>query len=355
MEKTIQRKTILRDSNIEILRLLAMMMVLIVHANGLANGFPSIEEIKLAPMASTTRIMTQSFSIVAVNVFVLISGWFGIRFSFKSFMNIVYQAAFYSMLAIVFCLIYDKDLITAKSLYTEIFGGDGYWFISAYLLLMLLSPVLNKYVETAPRETQKTVIISFLFFQSLCLLDVFDNAHFHNGYSCISFIGLYLIARYVRLFNPSFARNSMSRDLKIYLTACGAMGGAILLSYILSVNSISSTIRGIMLSYSNPICICAALYLLMAFTKIKMGVNNTINWLAKSSFSIYLIHTNILLLPLYTNYMHNLYLRFNGILCIFVVLISLFIISLGSIIIDKIRIFSWNILSKHINYEIKIK
>lgn len=218
-------QTLTRSSNIELLRLIAMLMVLIVHANGLANGFPNVNEIKLFPLNSISRVLTQSYSIVAVNIFVLISGWFGIKLTVKGIMNIVYQCAFFSLLAIIICGLINHESITPIALYKEIFGFDGYWFVSAYLGLMILSPVLNSFTESSSQNNQLKVLTLFFLFQTYFLLDVYDDAHFHNGYSCISFVGLYLLARYVRKFRPKFSSLTPIKDMAIYIIACGSMGG----------------------------------------------------------------------------------------------------------------------------------
>ena len=72
-----------RQSNFELLRIIAMFMVLILHADFGALGQPDKAEIMNFPFAATLRVILEMASIVAVNVFVLISGWFGIRHSIK--------------------------------------------------------------------------------------------------------------------------------------------------------------------------------------------------------------------------------------------------------------------------------
>lgn len=72
-----------RDSNMELLRMVAMFMVLLVHADYFALGAPSVEYIQTNQADSFLRIFFEAVSIVCVNVFVLISGYYGIRPTFK--------------------------------------------------------------------------------------------------------------------------------------------------------------------------------------------------------------------------------------------------------------------------------
>ena len=70
-----------RDSNIELLRIVAMFLVLLDHSGYTSINPPTNEEVFSAPMLSLVRHCCQSFSSICVNVFVLISGWFGISYS----------------------------------------------------------------------------------------------------------------------------------------------------------------------------------------------------------------------------------------------------------------------------------
>jgi len=63
-----------RLSNIELLRIVAMFLVLVVHSDFFSLGAPTSMEIANSPMQSYVRIFIESFSIVCVNVFVMISG-----------------------------------------------------------------------------------------------------------------------------------------------------------------------------------------------------------------------------------------------------------------------------------------
>lgn len=63
-----------RQSNIELLRCLSMFMVLLLHSSFLAFGMPDVDAIQSNPVLLGGRILQQGVGIVAVDVFVLISG-----------------------------------------------------------------------------------------------------------------------------------------------------------------------------------------------------------------------------------------------------------------------------------------
>lgn len=84
-----------RQSNIELLRIVAMFLVLVVHADFMALGEPTFDEMNTQPLPSVIRVFIQSCAIVCVNVFVLISGWFGVRPNVKSVSKFLFQCFFF--------------------------------------------------------------------------------------------------------------------------------------------------------------------------------------------------------------------------------------------------------------------
>lgn len=87
-----------RLSNIELLRILSMLGVLIVHADFGALGEPTRAELLSTPTYTVIRTSLEAFAIVAVNVFVLISDG-------AAFVNYCFSA-YFSFLAYISYAIY---------------------------------------------------------------------------------------------------------------------------------------------------------------------------------------------------------------------------------------------------------
>lgn len=68
-----------RNSAIEMLRILSMMMVLMVHFVGATFGLPTREQLYALDSGVLWKDVLESLSIVGVNCFVLISGYYGIK------------------------------------------------------------------------------------------------------------------------------------------------------------------------------------------------------------------------------------------------------------------------------------
>ena len=73
----------MRDSNIELLRIVSMILVMVVHADYVSFGPPTQTDISNSFLYSFSRSGIEAISAICVNVFVLISGWFGIRYCLR--------------------------------------------------------------------------------------------------------------------------------------------------------------------------------------------------------------------------------------------------------------------------------
>ncbi len=188
-----------RQSNIELLRILAMFLVLVVHADFWALGRPAAEDFSINPLNAFTRTIIESISIVCVNVFILISGWFGIRPSLKGFCNFVFQCAFFLFGIYAIMLATGYAQLTFKGIAGCLCLTSANWFIRAYAGLYILAPILNIFIEKSSKRTLELFLIAFFIFQSIW--GWLGAAKFvEQGYSTFSFIGLYILARYTRMY-----------------------------------------------------------------------------------------------------------------------------------------------------------
>ena len=189
-----------RDSNIELLRIIAIIMVMIGHALFRACGAPDTEQIASNPGVSFLRFVIEALVIIAVNVFVFISGWYGIRANMKKLMSLIFQV-FFAIWVINAAFIIMGEPIGLRLVSRSIFMTQ-YWFIQAYIVLFIFSPVLNNFLERSSEKELLLLLTSFLIIQ-LCWgwLPMANNKDwFDYGYSPLSFFFLYLLSGYIRKY-----------------------------------------------------------------------------------------------------------------------------------------------------------
>ncbi len=330
-----------RDSNMELLRIIAMFLVLVVHADFFSLGSPTLSEIKENELASFTRITIQAFSIGCVNMFVLLSGWYGIRPKLRGFLNLVFQCLFYLVGIYCVCLLLGISSFNLHGVAGCFLLLKWNWFIRAYMLLYILAPLLNAFVSSATEKQLRVLLISFFTFQTIYSWLSDASVFFEHGYSTISFIGLYLLAQYLSKYKTFLSKWSSSSVLFVFLIATFLL---VLLYYVGRMFMIWR-ISSIVFKYDNPIVIVSSLSMVLFFSKLKIK-SNLINWVAASSFAVFLLHTNPnLCKPYFVPFVKCLYLSNSGIPCLLYVLLFLVFVFIISILIDQIRLFLWRKLA----------
>ena len=291
-----------RESNFELLRIIAMLLVMITHATFLALGVPTHDDSINIPYSSFGIFLSQSFSTVCVNIFVLLSGWFGIKINLKRFSEFIFQIFFFTSIIFIGLYIYSSNVITNALLTFFMFHSSDYWFVKAYIGLYLFSPILNIFA--------------------------------------VSFFFLYLMAKYTRQYLlPDINKISQKLYITVYISIVLFIAT---LAFI--VTRLEFPIAGRLFTYTNPLVLLESLLLIIIFSRISIK-SKIINWVGISCFSVYLLHANELLLRPYYGKIINNFSVTESIEC-FLISTTFFILGifLVSILLDKVRIAVWNII-----------
>lgn len=333
-----------RLSNIEFLRLLAMLYVLIVHADFSTFGAPTMEGLAVRPVGVFVQYWFECFAICCVDVFVLISGWFGIRFSLNKLWAFLFQVVFYSLgLFLLAVAVTPHKALTLEGLKSIfLFNGSDYWFIKAYLILMVLAPMLNAFCDYASRREFKTILI--VYFAILMVYGWLEPASVHftmNGCTALSFVGLYLLGRYLKMYRPKLTNYNRRIYAVVYVVACLVM---FFMCLLFLSQGVRITLDSRLLNYGCPLVILSAVALLLLFSKWSF-CNRVVNNAAKSCLAVYLIHCNYFVFPIYKDMTLKAHQLGGAMVVLFV--LAVFVLS---IMLDRVRIFSWNKLSNKLFY-----
>ena len=339
-----------RFSNIELLRIVSIFLVLVLHSCFLSTGVPHYNNCIEKPISSFLIFFFNSLSCVCVNVFVIISGWFGIHLSKKKVISFIFQVLFFSFTIYFVFLLYDTNKYFSKEAVITIFflKGSEYWFVKAYIGLMILSPLLNLFIKNATNKELKSFLILFYAFQTIyAWLSLYGADWFSGGYSATSFIGLYVFIGYLRKSGLKEFENILSCRYNLVLSAKSyfIIYFTIILSltfmaYIVTILDIP--VAGRLFTYTQPFVIIASVCLFICFSKLTLK-NKIINNVAISCFAVYLLHGHELILrPIFGKIIRDNFNTYNTLE------FSIFIISylvfwfIFAIILDKLRLFIWN-------------
>lgn len=333
-----------RLSNMELLRIVAMFLVLLVHADFFSLGFPEDNECINDTYNTIFRVYFEAISIACVDIFVCLSGWFGIKASFRGFSNFVFQCLFWLIGLYIVALTFGFSKISIDGIKGCFALTKLNWFIKAYVLLYILSPVLNAFVDMANKKVFKQVLLSFFAFELIFGWLFKDSTeHIQSGYSTISFVGLYLLTRYIKVFKP-----------KISLLTKSYYGYFIIVSPILvTICYIAPPILGvkttklglIWINYLSPYCILYSLAMILYFSKVNLQ-NKYINWFAASSFAVFLLHTNPNVVWHYKKIFLGLYNVMDGMIYWLTTFVFLLLVFIVAVLIDQLRILAWNFVYK---------
>ena len=328
-----------------------MFGVLIVHADFGALGWPTSEDLLSNTSYTVFRILLECFALVSVNVFVLISGWFGIKVSLRGLTGLFFQCLFFFFGIYICMILLDRELLSLSGLSKCLMLGENAWFVKAYLGMYILTPVVNAFINVVDRTTFKTVLILFFMFQSIWGWLSDGAGWIMQGYSAFSFVGLYMLARYVRIYSPKLFCGYNGWGMYAILSSITAV------FMILGLYANYFPIVNLLFKYTSPLMIAASVYLLLAFTRLKF-YNKTVNWVAASCFAVYLCHFIIfptVMTPLIQNIMVSHDSWGFGLLHIGLLLILFFAVA---VLIDKLRMFVWKRFLNRIiptRYDINIR
>ena len=317
-----------------------MVLVLITHACYVSLGPPTQADITASYSSSIMRSLSESLSDVGVNTFILISGWFGIRSRLSRFVEFIFQIYFLEVLLYAMMKVLGLTGTIGIDGWIELFffRYGTYWFIKAYIMLYIFAPLLNAFVENCSRKQLQFFLISFYVVQTIYGFYI-NIGWFSNGYSPMSFMGLYLLARYMRLYPSWFAKFDKSVDITLYF----------LVSLITALCSLSMTyffgkVGTVLFQNSCPLMIISSVYFFLYFTKISFQ-NNYVNWVSASCFAAYLVHCSpFIFYPYYINIIKCWFekesiapflLYTSGLIAFFFIF---------SILFDKVRIMVWKFL-----------
>ena len=228
---------------------------------GLWNGSDFIGRQDVTnPASSYLYVILYGFCVVGVNVFILISGYFTIHLTWKSFLSYYFLCVFYN--AAVFLIdTFLLDTFSWKAL-IKVFLVDKTvnWFFRAYFWLMLISPLLNKALEHLSLRELRIGVALLLFLN--CVSGFFFQEYNTNGYNVYNFVFLYILGNWIR--KETFTQKvSQGRAIAAYLSGCLLTS----LAAILILLKTDISVRQVF-AYNNPLIVFASAGLILFFSRL---------------------------------------------------------------------------------------
>ncbi len=165
-----------RESNFELLRIILMLMVLSLHYLGIPLG--GALDTKNIPSSDFNYYLArfiESFSIIAVNCYIIITGYFmhtKKEVKYKRILELVLTYFFYLFLIMGLVILFEPKLFNISILKNAIFfKNSGAWFILTYTILYILIPYINLLINSMSKKQFITLLIILL--SCFCILPTF--------------------------------------------------------------------------------------------------------------------------------------------------------------------------------------
>lgn len=304
-----------RQLNMEILRIVAMLMIITLHYLDKGGILGDFNEAK--GFAGNMAWALEAVSMVSVNLYVLISGYFlcESEFKVKKLILIWAQVLAYSWVITGVFAVVGHGLTLENGVYDLIplvfpVTGGQYWFATVYILMYALSPLFNKAIAGMDRKLHKRMLIVSIAVFSLwnTFLPFTQPLADREGMDICWFAVLYLTAAYIRKYKDDIKVNKWLCLGIFFAASLSAFGLGKLL---LLADRITGKLGGYAQNFypynSFFIFVAAtALFIFAVKTEIKGNgiLQKIIIFASSGTFGVYLLHEHSLMRyrwPLWAN------------------------------------------------------
>ena len=324
-----------RNSAHELLRLLAMFIIIWYHLISYYlyltphdNSFDSILEATLPSLH------------IGVILFLLISGYYGIKPSLNGFLRLLAIVAIYYLpVEIIRCLHHRGNIIETMMFITN----TPYWFIRTYLFLYVLTPIINRFTAASSSKLCNLILLA-LGVISVYFGTTKGDPSLIDGKNVVNFMFLYLLGFSVRRYQSLWTKVSGVWIFSI-VTLLNVITVGCLITYSKATN-VGGYVWLLTFPYNSPLLILNSLLVFLLFSKLKIQ-SHVVNVMALSTFAVYLIHCHpavhkYIIMPLVDFFMVNG--TYSSVTCYFFLSATMALVVLfGSICIDKALYPIWKL------------
>lgn len=275
-----------RQSNFEFLRIICMLIIILSHYS-VHGGFDSS---LIDNSFNKLLVRTTGLGEVGVQCFFFISGYFMVKSSFqlKKLVQLELQMLFYSAVLGLVSYFLFPDLLDGKALLQCFFPAltCQYWFMSVYLLLYLLSPFINYFLNHTPKQLVEYCIL--LLGIIYIVIPTFTNYTLAGESTITLFATVYLIGGYVRLYPDAIAFfHNRRKNILCALICLLFIVFSVILNHFIHLYPNDYFMR----AQSLPL-VLLSFTLFLAIKNTQISYTPVINQVAGSVLGIYLIHDN---------------------------------------------------------------
>lgn len=334
-----------RNATIELLRIISMAMVLVLHTLSSTGALEYLTGVNYY-----VYWWMEALSIGAVDIFIIISSYFIVDSKFKA--KSVFRVAIggvwlYSVVFTAVSMVISGDEWTKMSIVKMMFPfyTKKYWFVNSYVLFYILSPFLNKLINTISKKQHTALaVILFLVF---CIRGTFSlmtwTQDSSGGMNILLFMPLYVIATWLNKYYVADHR-PLKYIITYFVLSIILVGS----KKVLMLIGIGADYATKLYGYTSFVVVIQSFAIFLAFLNMKPitgKISELINKVAKHSFSVYIIHFAMMGV-LFTEILHVDRFIDNVLTGVPAVIIAVILVYICCTIIDIVKTFCTGKLTK---------
>ncbi len=338
-----------RNSSIELLKIIAIILIVISHSVPYGAYTEYVSRIKLELCTSSISnlflVFLRYLGSIGNCIFIVCSSYYLLdskKINISKIIKIVlYSIIISGALLIISSITGLHDNVSLNSFRSIMHELTDYWFIWCYLLLYLVHHFLNIIIE----HLSKKQLLSFCIFLiiSYGLLNPIVNAFLAYNFLyynlIIGYIMIYFIVAYYKLYGNKIFKNKNRTILLMLSSIVFLFLSVITINYLGLKYNIFNNKLLLLNKFDNPLIIIFCISLFNIFIK-KDYYNKIINYFSGLSLYIYLVHGNYLFENYIKGYYYDYIVKSISINKIFETLLLtaffLFISIIGSAIFNKL-------------------
>lgn len=209
------------------------------------------------------------------------------HFSFKKLLNMELWLVMVALLTCMLSFLIFHQFSMARLIHAVFPVSTGFWwFMTPYVLIYIISPLLNKGIESLSSKQFGYILVFLIMFEIFSNLTLQRN----GGSNFLGLFTMFLLGRFCKTSNYK-----IGKKLSMFLFGTCALFLAILLG---TAYTVYPKFTFIMLNYNNPLIMIMAVSLFYFVTDLKPHYSNQVNGALRPVLFIYLI-TDGIYVPLY--------------------------------------------------------
>lgn len=278
--------------------------------------------------------MFRSFLVYAVNIFILMSGYFTIKFSYRKILRIEIKVLIYTYLFLILNLCFNIVEVNGVKYIYMLFPTitKQYWFISIYFVLCIFSDFINKTLDVLTKKEYDILIlieiIIYYILPTFCYVINAPQIIQDAGYGIVNFVCLYTFGYYIRKYMVHY------KNVKLYIILYFVVSLMMFISNI-GLSKLLGFYFDSFISYNTIFCLFGSVLIFLIFKNINIIKNKYIVKVSSKCLIVYIIHMN----PIISEFLFKSILKvqnYHGVYLVFAILIIPIVIYIICTLIDDV-------------------